>query len=339
MYLCMQYVAGDILTPEGFKTGYIGYTQTGINSVEWGLPPQSPVCRGYIVPSFVNSHTHVGDAFIRQQQKVIPHDLETLVAPPNGLKHQWLAQASSHEIITGIQWAIQEMKQHHISWFCDFREGGITGVSLLSEALRSTPINSVILGRPTELTFHKKEVENLLHQTAGVGISSISNWDYSELEKLATYVHYKKKLFALHASEGIHENIDLILDLHPDFLIHMNQATSADLEQVDSEQIPIVICPRSNQYFGLKPNYQLLKKTRIPLLIGTDNTMIVTPDLLEEIRFIQSQTNLFSLEELLNMITYQPRKALNLDDFIAGLNFSRSCIILDYQSLEPLIEI
>ncbi|MBU0496460.1 MAG: amidohydrolase family protein [Candidatus Thermoplasmatota archaeon] len=339
MYLCMQYVAGDILTLGGFKEGYVGYTNKGINIIEQGTSPESPVCQGYIVPPFVNSHIHVGDAFIRQQHKLIPHDLQTTVEPPDGLKHQWLAQASSNEIITGMQWTIQEMKRHHINWFCDFREGGIAGVSLLSQALQSNQINSVILGRPTGLSYHKKEIENLLYQTAGIGISSISNWDYSELEKLARFVHYKKKLFALHASEGIHEDIDLILNLHPDFLVHMNQATAADLEQVAAENIPIVLCPRSNHYFGLQPNYQLLKHTTITLLLGTDNTMIVSPDMLAEIRFIQSQTNLFSIEELLNMITYQPRKALNLDDFIPALNFPRSCIVLDYQSLEPLMEI
>jgi cytosine/adenosine deaminase-related metal-dependent hydrolase len=116
----------------------------------------------------------------------------------------------------------------------------------------------------------------------------------------------------------------------------MTQATETDLTKVAQANIPLIICPRSNNYFNLTPPYQLIKKTKISVLLGTDNAMLTPPDILQEMHYLQQQTSLFTQEELLNMITYTPRKALNLDDNIPGLNLPRSFVVLHRQSLEPL---
>ena len=77
-----------------------------------------------------------------------------------------------------------------------------------------------------------------------------------------------------------------------------------------------------------------MKKSGVDLMLGTDNAMINPPNILEELHFLKKTTRVFSTEELLNMITYTPRKALNLDDCIQGLNGSSNVVVLDKKTLK-----
>lgn len=330
----MEYVSGEILTVEGLKKGYLGIENQVICEEGNGVPPQRPVCTGVILPTFVNAHTHIGDAFIRLKNIPLPRDLEALVAPPHGLKHQLLEKTDQQEIIVGMRRAIHEMIHTGITWFCDFRENGITGIQLLKEAIKTISINPVILARPRNLSYDREEIEQLLQYSDGIGVSSISDWEYEELKKLADHTKRKRKLFSLHASERIRENIDEILDLNPDFIVHMLYATESDLLRVKDQGIPIVICPRSNAFFQLKPNFHLLKQTGVEIMIGTDNAMLHPPVLLDEIKYIRQLTDLFTLEQLLTMVTYTPRKILNLEDCIPASNFLTSLVVVDKQTLE-----
>ena len=79
-----------------------------------------------------------------------------------------------------------------------------------------------------------------------------------------------------------------------------------------------------------------MKKSGIDLMLGTDNAMINTPNILEELYFLKKTSNVFSTQELLNMITYTPRKALNLDDCIQGLIGSSNVVVLDKKTLKTL---
>jgi cytosine/adenosine deaminase-related metal-dependent hydrolase len=300
-----------------------------------GSPPQKPFIRGIIVPSFVNAHTHIGDAFIRGKRITLPRDVKALVAPPDGLKHRLLREATEEEIVKGMRTALQEMVAVGTSYFYDFREGGLAGVLQLRTAARNRQIQPVIFSRPAKMTYDKEEVSQLLQNSDGIGVSGISDWQYPELEKIARHTKEKHKLFALHASETIREDIDYILDLKPDLLVHMIAATEADLLRVKQEDIPLVLCPRSYAFYQLKTNINLMKKHHLTLLLGTDNAMINTADVLEDVRLLRA-TRLFSVEELLTMITYTPRKALNLEDGIQGLNLLKHFVVLETESLKPV---
>jgi cytosine/adenosine deaminase-related metal-dependent hydrolase len=335
----MLYAQGDILTPTRLTPGYIAYDENGLHEIKLNSTPPKIDITGIITPTFINSHTHLGDAFIRQQKHIIPHTIKEAVAPPDGLKHSLLEITPTKTIKRGIDWAIKHMIKYNTDFFIDFREGGLPGLQLLKQSLTNHPINGILLPRPCTHTYNLSELKALLKNADGIGISSISDWDYSLLQKIAETTHQTKKIFSIHASETHRENIDRILDLKPNFLIHMTQATENDLERVSDARIPIVICPRTNQYFNLKPPYQLLKKTKIILMLGTDNAMITPPNILKELHFLKQQTTIFTPEELLNMITYTPRKALNLDDHIPGLNLPRSFVVLHRHSLEPLQKI
>lgn len=332
----MDYIQGDILTEDGFTKGHLIIDSYGNINIERGSSPQKPLASGLIVPSFVNSHTHIGDSFIKEKKIDLPKNVEELVAPPNGLKHKLLRNASKEEIIKGMEKSILEMIQTGTSSFCDFRENGVEGISFLKIALKNKKINSIILSRPLKFSYNKDEINQLLNLSQGVGLSSISDWEYSEIEKIAKNVKIKRKIVALHASEVSREDIDLILDLKPDFLIHMIKATESDLYRVKEENIPVVICPRSNAYFNLKIDLKMMKKVGIKLMLGTDNAMLNPPNILDELNFLLKSTKIFNLEELIKMITTTPRKVLNLVDYISGPNLLGNFVVLERDSLNPI---
>ncbi len=332
----MEYVSGEILTEKGFEKGYFGFEKNKIVERGKGVPPKKPVCTGLITPTFVNAHTHIGDSFIKKKEINLPRKVEELVAPPHGLKHKLLKESSEEEIIAGMKDSIEVMKNSGVSCFCDFRETGINGISQLRKSLKNTGVSSLILSRPKHLNYESDEVRFLLENSDGIGLSSISDWDYSDLEKVAKHTKKEKKIFAFHASERTREDIDLVLGLKPDFLVHMVFATDSDLERVKDHNIPVVVCPRSNMFYSLKPNFSLLKKHGVDLLIGTDNAMISSPSILDELKYIKTVTNEFSTEELLNMVTYGARKVLNADDSIPAPDSPTGVVVLDEESLKPL---
>jgi|WetSurMetagenome_2_1015567.scaffolds.fasta_scaffold00039_65 cytosine/adenosine deaminase-related metal-dependent hydrolase len=330
----MKYVQGEILTTDGFITGYLGFEEGKVaGEIGKGSPPEKPIAKGFILPTCVNAHTHLGDSFIRSKHLELPHNVKDLVAPPAGLKHRLLKEASEQKTIEGMRTALAEMTTSGVSCFCDFREGGIFGIFQLRKAMKDCIVDSVILSRPSKMAYEKEELDRLLQSSDGIGLSSISDWEPSEIEKIAKHARRKKKLFALHASEVEREDIDRVLDLHPSLLVHMIAATKADLDRVNDAGIPIVVCPRAYAFFHLKNDIALMKKTGGTLLLGTDNAMINTPDVLEEVRLLH-KTSLFSLEELLTNVTYTPRKALNLEDCIQGADLSEKFIVLERDSLK-----
>jgi cytosine/adenosine deaminase-related metal-dependent hydrolase len=44
--------------------------------------------------------------------------------------------------------------------------------------------------------------------------------------------------------------VNALLELNPDFIVHGNEMTDEDMEDIADAGIPVVICPRSNAFFG-----------------------------------------------------------------------------------------
>ena len=331
----MKCIEGKILTEDGFKKGYILTKNQESATIQFGEPRMKSRKKGLIIPTFINAHTHIGDVFIREKQTDLPHDIEQLVAPPNGIKHRLLTQTNTEEIQTGMIHGLQELKKHGISTFVDFRENGYAGIKLLQNALQQIPLDSIILGRPESLTAYKTEIDQLLQHADGIGLSSIIDWNFDDASLVAERTKKENKIFAVHVSERIREPISSVLSLKPTFIVHMTQATIKDLKQVKAEQIPIVICPRSNHFFKSKPNILQMKKAGNIILLGTDNFMLHQPSILEEIRFIQTHfPNLFSLEELLSMNTYHARRIFNRDNSKSEGIVPQSWMMLDPITLQ-----
>ena len=164
------------------------------------------------------------------------------------------------------------------------------------DAYNSYPLSNLIaqisLGRPKSLAYDAKEVKDILKTCPGLGLSSYSDWDPRQLERTAnaaTAANAAKvagMFFAIHASEIIRESMEKVLDLKPKMLIHLTKATPSDLEIVKDANIPVVVCARSNRFFGIKSNLKALVRSGVTLLGGTDNGMIIRPHSIDEMRFL-----------------------------------------------------
>lgn len=277
----MPRVAGWFYDGRRFRDGTVGWEDDVITEVGQGRA-RNALARGLILPGLWNAHTHLGDAVVTQELR---GTLEELVAPPHGLKHRILAKAKDAAVIAAMRRAMATMLRTGSTGFSDFREGGLKGLKLLYAALATMPIQGIALGRPATLTYEAREVAAILRASDGIAVSSSVDWPRDGLEKLAAHVRRERKIFAIHCSERIREDIDTVLDLSPAFLVHMVRATDADLERCADADVPIVLCPRSNAFFGITPDLPRFLRSGVELRLGTDNAMINTPSMLREMEF------------------------------------------------------
>src|SRR2546425_1710631 len=274
-------VSGSYYDGRRFREGTVGWEDDIVVEVRPGRA-RTPLAEGLIVPGLWNAHTHLGDAIVTQELK---GTLEELVAPPHGLKHRALAKAKDAAVIAAMRRAMATMVRTGTTGFSDFREGGLKGLKLLYAAAAALPIQGIALGRPVELSYNPREVAAILRASDGIAVSSYIDWPRHAIEKLAADVRRAKKIFAIHCSERVREDVDAVLDMKPAFLVHMVQATDADLERCADADVPIVVCPRSNAFFGMTPDIPRMLGHGVELRLGTDNAMINTPSLLREMEF------------------------------------------------------
>ncbi|MCQ2079527.1 MAG: amidohydrolase family protein [archaeon] len=254
--------------------GHAVITDDGIEFSE-GPSRDVPDVRGVIVPSLVDTHTHCADAGV----KVTPGmTLEELVAPPDGLKHVYLRSTPRDVLVRDMAGFESSARSNGIGTFIDFREGGAEGCRMAREACPS----AVILGRPLSQEFDPEEVEEILSVADGIALSSISDIDPAYAERCAEAAHRAGKTFAIHCSERVREDLDLVLSLEPDFLVHMVEATDPDLKRCADLDIPVSVCPRSNRFFGKVPPLRRMMDLGVTVAMGTDNAMLCTPDLRPE---------------------------------------------------------
>jgi cytosine/adenosine deaminase-related metal-dependent hydrolase len=120
---------------------------------------------------------------------------------------------------------------------------------------------------------------------------------------------------ALHASENRREDIDLVLSLQPRFLVHMVEASDADMRRCADEGVPTVICPRSNMFFGRQTPVKRMMEAGMDMALGTDNAMVCNPDMRAEgetlLRLLKSQNG--DSRGLLDTCVLRMRKILNAE--------------------------
>jgi cytosine/adenosine deaminase-related metal-dependent hydrolase len=268
----MDVLGSSVLTADGVVCGYVCIEDRVVTSVEEGRPPKRPLAEGLVVPPMVNSHTHCADAGL----KIPPGlTLEGLVAPPDGLKHVYLRGLDEPTLRNNIKRYAETSYGNGIGTFIDFREGGERGCSILRETVPS----SIILGRPLSDEYDEREVSRILDTADGIGISGTSDMDHRYIEKVADMVRERGKLFAIHASERKRDDIDLILSFDPAFIVHMVEATDSDLLKCAETDTPVVVCARSNLFFGKTPPVKRMLDCGVDVAIGTDNAMFGEPDM------------------------------------------------------------
>ncbi len=266
---------GLLVDRYGPRPGYVMIVNNKIVESGEGECPEKPDIRGVALCDVVNGHTHCADYGLRIPRGM---SLEELVAPPNGLKHRYLRRAPEGKIAESIRKFSADSRGSGAEAFVDFREGGAAGCRLL----RANAPDAFILGRPTSPKFDLNEIDDILDVANGIGISSVSDMDHRYIEAVADAVRSRRKVFAMHVSERIREDIDLVLSLDPAFVVHMCEATDSDITKCAEAEVPIVVCPTSNAYFGKVSPIDRAQRLGADLAIGTDNGMICSPDILAE---------------------------------------------------------
>ena len=259
---------------------------------------------GTLIPAPVNFHTHVGDSFIKEEPRgTIPE-----IVGPGGLKHRLLDNATDDEIIKYISMTNSFMEESGTVAYVDFREQGIRGINLIKRSAANY-IRPVILGRP----YNNDNVDDIIKNADGIALSSLNDIDFNTAMECSKKAHSAGKIFAMHFSENVHEDINKILMLKPDFLVHGIEASDSDLDMIGHLRIPIVITPRSNIFYGKRPDYSRYLARGIDLLLGTDNVFVTEPDMFSEMDFLYRYQRFFNYiepEKVLSMAVETPRRFL-----------------------------
>lgn len=234
-------------------------------------PPATWIC-----PAFFNAHTHLGDTIAMDFNRA-GNDLVSVVTPPNGLKHKLLSITPRSDLVSGMRASIRTMLAGGTAGCADFREGGVPGVRALEEAAGNELPGLVVFGRDGG--------EEL---SQGLGISSAR--DVRGLESLVENARKKGKLLAFHAGEKNPDDVGTALSFDPDLLIHATHATRGQLRECADRDIPLAICPRSNWAFGVtgsadRPPVREMMELGCRFFVGTDNAMVVQPDMFAELAF------------------------------------------------------
>lgn len=241
--------------------------------------------RGFVLPPFVNAHTHIADAISkelylgRKQHEVVG---------PGGLKFRALDSARESEVIAAMRSAIEDMLQTGTMAHFDFREGSVRGVKLLRLASKY-PVTSIALGRPSTI----EELEDVLKVADGIGLPSVDAFEQKSLREIADRVSKANKLFALHVAErrGVlprapSDEIRLALRLRPSFVVHATWATERDLKAIGRAEVPVVFCARANSLFSVGvPPLHIALALNVEFCLGTDNVTACQPNMFEELAF------------------------------------------------------
>lgn len=303
MYGTEQIISGTIIAGPELEPieGYICVSKGIITEIG----EEHTYSSNIIAPCFVNAHTHLGDSVFKDPPlgKIsgfrVQRDLDSLVKPPDGLKHQVLRETPYKTLIKCIRSSLMDMIETGTCAFADFREGGVVGVAALNKALEGLKLHSMVLGRPAEpeLPLHVvlAEVKRILLHSNGLGMSGTNDLDFGLLEEIVTFTRNCKKFFAVHAGEKDRSDIEKALSLEPDLLIHLTNATKKDIESVADAEIPVVVCPRSNFITGagMAPIAEMLD-AGIKVAAGTDNVMLNSVNMFAEMEFM---SKVFSIDD------------------------------------------
>ena len=258
-----------------------------------------------MMPGLINSHTHIGDSIAKDIG--IDSGVEEKIHPVSGFKQKILKNSDKSHLTSFIKNSCISMMKKGITSFIDFREGGIEGINLLKNAASGISIRPVILGRieyyqnsnsiknnmPIPKS-HKLDLQNLLMNCDGVGISGPNEFSDSALRHFAKVPNIR----AIHSAETEESNdmskkiskkteTQRALIAKPNFLVHMTYASKKDLVMTTKSKTSIVVCPRANGSLAEGvPNVDLMLDAGCNVAIGTDNVMINSPDMFREMDYL-----------------------------------------------------
>ncbi len=289
-------------------------------------------------PMFINAHCHLGDTGLKELG--LDLQMEKVLNPPDGLKHQNLRSLSKDQLIQMMRHGLVEMLHNGIAACADFREQGLEGVRALRQASEGLPIRVVILGRMNEGSSRKEilqEARLILAEADGLGVRDIESYPEEVIHQLRQ--EYPDKIFACHVSERRAAEAESYqktgagqtaraLKWSPDFLVHLVHTPINELKEVSSRGVLGLSCPRSNGILGDGlPNLAEWKRQGLEFALGTDNMMFCAPDMLREMemasrftRGLEESSVAIRALEVLKAATIHGAKALKLDKELGSLS-------------------
>ena len=309
---------GTIIYGDDFQAedGYISIRDGIIR--EFGFEHVDADYEGIVCPCFVNAHVHVGDSAFKDP----PFLPLSLLVGPGGLKARMLAQIPRAVLVEGMRRSLQQMAASGTCAFADFREGGAEGVSMLEEAVQGLPLLPRIFGRPGPGRI------DIPKSCWGLGISSTRDHDADQLRAAVAAARKEGQAVGVHAGEAGDDDIGDALALSPDFLVHLNHAGEADLIDVAGSCLPVVICPRSNLVTGVGlPNVNRMVELGITVAVGTDNVMLNSPDIFEEMHFLVKAL-LHDDRQVFKMCTLNGAKITGLDQRLGSIREGKEARVM-----------
>jgi cytosine/adenosine deaminase-related metal-dependent hydrolase len=331
-------VAGHVLAGGRFFEGHVLVEDGHVVSIGDGAPPMEPVARGIVLPGLVNSHTHVGDAAVPPP----PPELgpSEIFPPPDGYKHRMLAALPEEQLEVGVSVFLDAITAEGVVEHVDFREGGVPGVQLLRRASSAamSPPRSRVFGRPIRQELDSQEMGILLASVDGIGLSAAMDWPREPFLDVVTAARDYGRPVAFHCSESRREELSRVLDLAPEFLVHMVFGTRRDFQDVAAAGVPIVVCPRSTGKFTKAPPVAEMARAGVRIRVGTDNAMLQGPSVLEEVAYLlslpENRGTLDPLEAL--SWTLCPAKGSNTGGDFGVSTGSRDLAVLTFEGSDPI---
>lgn len=260
-------------------------------------------CEGCIVsPTFLNGHVHIGDSIIRDEGYGLT--LEEMVKPPNGVKHVALSNANEEDVIEAMKESMWEMVNTGTTHFMDYREGGVEGVKLLRKASKDIPIEPIILGRDDsfygdnpDLNEVKKAISRILKVADGIAPSGFGEIKTEVAELITSECRKQNKISSIHVAESKEVQLNSLekygetevkraIDSKFNQIVHGTNLKRDDLELIRDSRINLCVCPRANATLnvGIAPLAELIQSGIEPI-IGSDNLMLNSPNMLSELEF------------------------------------------------------
>lgn len=264
-----------------------------------------------VVPGFYNSHTHMGDSCLPDGTTGMT--LEAGFFRPSGYKYRELAKQPPEEHLEHMVAHLRYMAQTGTVGHIDFREQGTFGAQLLRQAAEQTGILSVVLGQFDRLPFTDSqlqenqaplsaaaiaELDAVLAIADGFSESTMNDLTDAAWQQICDRTQQAEKLRAIHCLEnaGYREkslavtgrgDLERALEIYqPHLVIHATVANPAEIDLLSAHRTNVVLNPRANANLGLPlPPIAALLRSQANLLLGTDNGLLNSPNLLAELDF------------------------------------------------------
>ncbi|MEM9160412.1 MAG: amidohydrolase family protein [Verrucomicrobiota bacterium] len=264
-----------------------------------------------ISPGFCNGHTHMGDSCFPDGS--IGLTLEEGFFRPNGFKYRSLAETNEEEQLRHVAAHLGYMAQSGTICHVDFREQGPAGARLLRRAAEMTGVQSVILSQFEGVPFSeeelsrdeaflpeafKEEVRQMLEVADGFSESTMNDLSSVAWRWIRAECEARGKIKAIHCLED--ENyrsrsleiagkgdLERAIELYnADLIVHMTVANQEEIKRAALSGKTFVLNPRANANLGLPtPPIADLLDSGVNLMLGTDNGMLNSPNMLAELDY------------------------------------------------------